>query len=58
MDIWCFVFVVWLLSGFNDLMIVFLFGVFMISNIIGNILDFDFIGIKFGDVNNSVDLGN
>jgi hypothetical protein len=57
-DIWRFVPAAWPLSGPNDPMAAPLPGVFMISNITGNIPDFDFIGIKSGDVNNSADPGN
>ena len=57
-DIWRFVPAAWPLDGSNSPLVVPLPGVYMISNISGNIPDFDFIGIKSGDVNNSADPGN
>jgi hypothetical protein len=57
-DNWRFVPAAWPLNGANSPMVVPLPGVFMISNITGNIPDFDFIGIKSGDVNNSANPGN
>jgi hypothetical protein len=57
-DIWRFVPAAWPLDGPNSPLSSPLPGVFMISNITGNIPDFDFVGIKSGDVNNSADPGN
>lgn len=56
--IWRFVPDTWPLDGPNSPMLTPIPGIFMISNITGNIPDFNFIGIKSGDVNNSADPGN
>ncbi|MEQ8705396.1 MAG: hypothetical protein RIC19_15820 [Phaeodactylibacter sp.] len=57
-DIWRFVPAAWPLNGSNAPTVTPLPDIFMINNITGNIPDFDFVGIKSGDVNNSADPGN